>query len=92
MDINSYSYTPHILDEETLLENVNDDTCISLRKDRRYSLIFYTITAYSYDGQMDIYEEYRDRKQATNRYNYIVDNYADSVPPEEEAESYITID
>ena len=85
MDCNSYSYAPHMLDgEDRIAAYENDDMSAELEI---YGKIF-TVTAYSYDGSMDIYETFRDLDRARELYNYILEQHSDT-PPGGELKRYI---
>ena len=78
MDCNSYSYTPHMLDEQsTIISSIrNDDMTAELDHPGNY----FSVWAYSYDGQMDIYETFTSEEPARKLYNHIIANYTDTPP------------
>jgi len=81
MDINNYSYAPHILDEDTTAARFeNDDVCITIDRDREYSNIIFWVSAWSYDGQLDYSEKYEDEKTARAAFDYIVGAYGTTPP------------
>ena len=86
MDCNSYSYTPYMLDErrEIIQRYENDDMQIELEQIGNC----YSVWAFSYDGSMDVAEEFSDREQAEQLYDFIVENYSDT-PPGDELDEYI---
>ena len=82
MDCNSYSYTPYMLSKRESLEEVfeNDDIVVELSN---CGESIFSVWAFSYDGSMDVFEEFTTIAQARQLYDYIVENYADNVPGEE---------
>ena len=86
MDINSYSYAPTMLDEQErfLARYENDDMEIEL--EQRGDV--YTVWAFSYDGDLDVFEEFSDLSKAQRLYDFIVSNYTYS-PPGDELEDFI---
>lgn len=85
MDCNSYSYTPHMLDDEQRIEQYyNDDMEAELTKNGSV----YCVWAFSFDGSMDVYEEFSDKEQAEQLYDFIVENYNDT-PHGDELDEYI---
>lgn len=78
MDCNSYSYTPHMLDEDQhyIACFNNDDMEIELERHDTY----FSIWAYSYDGQLDVYETFTTENAAQALYNHIFDNYTTTPP------------
>ena len=81
MDINNYSYTPYLLDEDTTAARFeNDDVCITIDRTREYSRLTFWVSAWSYDGQLDYSEKYEDEKTARAVFDYIVETYGDTPP------------
>lgn len=77
MDCNSYSYAPTILDGPPPLEAYeNDDMSAELETWAGG----YNVTAYSYDGTLDVYEYFRSIDAARSLYEHIRENYADTPP------------
>ena len=87
MDCNSYSYAPYMLDEERprLAYYENDDMYAELYV--RFGK-YYNVYAFSYDGQLDVAEEFSDKDKAQRLYDYIMENYTGS-PPGEELQDFI---
>ena len=80
MDCNSYSYAPTMLDGESVMaHHENDDMYIELYK---WGNLF-VVSAWSYDGSMDVYETFRDQRAASLLYDYIVEHYSDTPPGDE---------
>jgi hypothetical protein len=91
MDINNYSYTPTILDNNNTIKYYNsDDMYAEIIKERSYDKYIFFIYACSYDGQLEISEQTENENKAIELYNYIVDNYADT-PPNELNNDILTI-
>ena len=82
MDCNSYSYTPHMLDEDQhyIACFNNDDMEIELERHNTY----FSVWAYSYDGQLDVYETFNNENAARTLYNHIMDNCTDAAPNKRE--------
>ena len=89
MDCNSYSYAPHMLDEEYLLYYQNDDMCVHVAKDRAYDKKFFWLSAYSYGPGFDVGERIDDEETARELFNYIKDNYSDTPPDNDELNAYV---
>lgn len=87
MDCNSYSYAPTMLDGERnmLAKYENDDMQIELEQ---VGARAFTVWAFSYDGSMDVSEEFSDRAPAEQLYRFIRDSYSNT-PPGDELEAYI---
>lgn len=82
MDCNNYSYTPHILDNNTIVAYYeNDDMYIEI--DRQNTI--YWLYATSYAPGLEISEKFTSKTAAESAYNYIVENYA-YTPPEDNRE------
>lgn len=87
--INSYSYTPTMLNENNnIKEFSNDDMYIELSKERNYNYYLFYVYACSYDGQLEVSEVFRDQETAEKLYNYIYESYTDT-PPGDELQSFI---
>ena len=86
MDCNSYSYAPHMLDDERkqIAYYENDDMYMELEQVGDV----YCVTANSYDGQMDVAEEFSLLSKAAALYEFIYDNYTDG-PPGDELDEFI---
>lgn len=82
MDCNNYSYAPHMLESYENLEELyeNDDMQIELNN---CGNSIFSVWAFSYDGSLDVFEEFSNIAQARHLYDYIVENYADNAPGEE---------
>lgn len=88
--INSYSYTPYMLDEDnTIKEYHNDDMYIQVDRNRQYDRIYYEIYGCAYDGSWEVGEIQESRELAIMIFDYIVENYADTPPAEGDIELYI---
>ena len=72
MDCNSYSYAPHMLDKEheQIAYYENDDMYMELE---HYGRV-YCCSAYSYDGQLDVAEEFSSPDKAQRLYDFIHEN------------------
>lgn len=85
MDINSYSYSPGILDEDlTVARYDNDDMTAYIDNSGTKSNPCFWVSAYSYDGDLEISESFKNKTPATSVFNYIVDNYSDTPPADNE--------
>lgn len=86
MDCNSYSYAPSMLDSEhkQIAYYENDDMYMELEQ----SGDVYCVSAYSYDGSLDVGEELSTLSKAAKLYEFIYDNYTSS-PPGDELEDFI---
>ena len=83
MDCNSYSYTAPgfgVDYKAPLMEIRNDDMESEIDRHGKY----YSVWAYSYDGQMDIYETFNTEHAAQNLFNHITDNYSHTPPRKRE--------
>ena len=82
MDCNSYSYAPYMLSKRESLEEVfeNDDIVVELNNCGER---IFSVWAFSYDGSMDVFEEFSNIAQARQLYDYIIGNCADNVQGEE---------
>lgn len=81
MDINSYSYAPGILDEDlTIARYDNDDMTAYIDNSGTKSNPCFWVSAYSYDGDLEISESFKNETTAKSVFNYIVDNYSDTPP------------
>lgn len=80
MDCNSYSYTPYILEEESMEHFENEDMVINIDKQRQYSNFVFWVSAWSYDGQLDFSEQYEDEETARKVYAYILNRYGTTPP------------
>lgn len=92
MDINSYSYSPGILDEDsTIARYDNDDMTAYIDNSGTKSNPCFWVSAYSYDGDLEISESFKNETTAKSVFNYIVDNYSDTPPADnEELQKIIT--
>ena len=86
MDCNSYSYAPSMLDggSEYINRYENDDMRIELERSNGV----YIVWAFSYDGQLDVFEEFSSLSAASSLYDFIMNNYTDT-PPGEELQDFI---
>lgn len=86
MDCNSYSYAPYMLDcyEKKIDAYNNDDMEAELTACENV----YSVYAISYDGSLDVMEEFAELETARQLYKYIVDNYS-YTPPGRELDVYI---
>ena len=87
MDCNSFSYAPTMLDapENTLNSYKNDDMEIELTHDGPGC---FTVWAFSYDGDLDVFEEFPELEPAQKLYDFICENYTAS-PPGPELTAFI---
>lgn len=87
MDCNSYSYVPTMLDgpDIPMARYANDDMEVELEQIGRHS---FSVWAFSYDGDLDVYEEFFALEPAQKLYDYIHENYTDT-PPGPELEAFI---
>ena len=86
MDCNSYSYAPSMLDgdREYIERYENDD----MQAELECMGNVYSVWAMSYDGELDVAEEFTSLSAATSLYEYIVENYSDT-PPGDELQDFI---
>ena len=72
MDMNSYSYAPHMLDEpeNVLAAYATDDADAELRECESGRL--YIVSAYDYDGDFDVYKEFKNLPDAMKLYEAMV--------------------
>lgn len=88
MDINNYSYCNTDPKITTLETTENDDVIITLEKVINwFGEIHYTITGYSYDGQLDILIISEDIVKAYGIYNKLRE-YIDTPPSDNTALYY----
>lgn len=81
MDINNYSYTPYMLDEDDRTHYYeNDDMVAEVTKEREYSHYRYWVSAYSYDGSLEYSEDFTDPEEAEAAWRYIVKTYSNTPP------------
>ena len=86
MDINSYSYTPGMLDDDTNISRYdNDDMTAYIDKGGTTNAPIFWLSAYSYAPGLDIAESFTNETAAKSVYNYIVDNYSDTPPADNKA-------
>ena len=87
MDCNSYSYAPTMLQgpEAIISRYENDDMQIELEQIGRSS---FSVWAFSYDGGLDVYEEFYVLEPAQMLYDFIRGNYSDT-PPGPELTAFI---
>lgn len=84
MDINNYSYAPHMLDEDNTVKYFeNFDMYAEIMRCRAYSRIYFSVYACSYDGSLEVSEDYDDIETATKLFDFIIENYANTRPDEE---------
>ena len=85
MDCNSYSYAPYMLDKEheRIAYYENDDMYMELERVEHT----FCVSAYSYDGSLDVAEEYRTFEQAAKLYRFCA-AYR-SGPPGDELQEFI---
>ena len=83
MDCNSYSYTASgfgVDYKAPLMEIRNDDMEAEIDRHGEY----YSVWAYSYDGQLDVYETFNTEHAAQQLYNHIATNYSRTPPSKRE--------
>ena len=83
MDCNSYSYTAPgfgVENNPPLLKISNDDMQAELTRHATY----FSVWAYSYDGQLDVYETFTTENAAQQLYNHIATNYSSTPPSKRE--------
>ena len=89
MDCNSYSYAPYMLgdyEKRQLLDcEYNDDMEAEMYE---YPGPVFSVNAISYDGQLEVAEEFSDRNKAQRLFDFIVENYSDT-PPGDELQDFI---
>lgn len=87
MDCNSYSYAPTMLDsgENYIAHFSNDDMESSVEK----WLDLFNIFAWSYDGAMEVNENFERLETALKLHNFIVENFDNSPPIGNELTDYI---
>lgn len=90
MDINNYSYSPYMLDTEERDDKnhyENDDMTVDIEYTGSPSR--YHVVAQSYDESMYIWEEFKIENNARELYNFIIENYAHTVPNKRELNKVI---
>ena len=86
MDCNNYSYAPHMLDDiTTISEYRNDDMYIMHTRKDNTSII----SAYSYDGRLDTYDEFTSPTIAAELYAHIILNYSTTASDNRKLNAYI---
>ena len=85
MDCNSYSYAPHMLEGEIISRYSNDDMYIRHTRHDNKSVI----SSYSYDGNLDTYDEFTNPTIAAELFAHIVTNYAHAAPDNRRLNAYI---
>lgn len=84
MDCNSYSYTAPGFGVDSpvpVAEYQNDDMYAEITTQHGYNgAIVYNVWAGSYDGSMDVYEQFNTLDAARALYDHIVTNYSDTPP------------
>lgn len=89
MDVNNFSYAPSLgVENCTIYLYENDDMTAYVEKQRVYGTHRFWVSAYSYDGQMDVVEVYDNENTAKRLYDYIVENFA-GTPPTEDLQYFI---
>ena len=87
--INNYSYAPTMLEENNkILSYENGDMYAYIEQERQYSSLIFYVSAFSYDGQLEVAESYKDILTAKKLYDYIIKNYTNT-PPGEELQTFI---
>ena len=89
MDINNYSYTHDFDAEKPIKEYKNDDMYAEIYKSRAYSRIYYEFYACSYDGSLEVAENFSDYKTAEKLFDFVVDNYSDTPPVDDTLTDFI---
>ena len=86
MDCNNYSYAPSMLDceENTIAHYENDDMSMELV---RYDNRVFCVSAFSYDGSLDVSEEYYSFAKAAKLYRFL--SAYRSTPPGDELGEFI---
>ena len=86
MDCNSYSYAPTMLDEKhrQIAYYENDDMYMELEQIGDV----FCCSAYSWDGDLDVSEEFSALSKAAKLYEFIAENYTDG-PPGDELDEFI---
>ena len=86
MDCNSYSYAPTMLDEKhrQIAYYENDDMYMELEQIGDV----FCCSAYSWDGDLDVCEEFSALSKAAKLYEFIEQNYTDT-PPGDELDEFI---
>lgn len=92
MDINSYNYTPGMLDDDTNISRYdNDDMTAYIDNSGTTTSPCFWVGAYSYAPGLDIAESFKNETAAKSVFAYIVDNYSDTPPADnEELQKIIT--
>lgn len=87
MDCNSFSYAPSMLrgPETGVARFANDDMEIELTRDGPGC---FTVWAFSYDGDLDVFEDFPELEPAQKLYDFICENYTAS-PPGPELAAFI---
>lgn len=80
MDINNYSYAPTLCIDNDIRFFDNDDIVVYVNKERNYNHYIYWLTAYSYDGSLDVSECFKNESAAVSVFDYIKNMYADTIP------------
>ena len=94
MDINNYSYAPGMIGNDDYIESYeNDDMTADISIGYRWTgeswvKCFY-VTAYSYDGSLDVSERFNTLYHARRLYSEIVERYSDTPPDEDELSALI---
>ena len=86
--INSYSYAPSMVQDYERVQidyYENDDMYMELERVDNV----YCVMAYSWDGSLDVSEEFSELSKAAKLYEYIFDNYTSS-PPGDELQDFIS--
>lgn len=88
MDCNSYSYAPYMLDGEksALAYYENDDMYVEMH--RRSDNCFW-VYALSYDGDLEVSEEFSSQDKAARLYDFIYDNFTSGPPVGDELNDFI---
>lgn len=91
MDCMSYSYAPTMLDDpsETIKHYENDDMEISVYEYRHYDTYRYDVSAYSYDGQLEVAETFTRQDTAIRLYEHIIRHYSTTPPDMDALNEYI---
>ena len=81
MDCNSYSYAPTMLDDRhnQIGYYENDDMYMELEQIGDV----FQCSAYSWDGDLDVCEEFSKLSKAAALYEFIAENYTTSPPGDE---------
>ena len=77
MDCNNYSYAPTMLENNNIIKEYRSDD-MRIRIETQQNSLF--VWAYSYDGELDVFERFNRLENALSLFYHIGENYSVTPP------------